>query len=812
MALRYKNKLDFPQATEKVGAEGKGCTPRVQKAKKRVLETKPSMDLENAHILTESFIETEGEPLVVRKAKAFKEQCERKKVTIWDDELIVGCIGSKTRGGILCPDAFWNFLDNELETISTRPQDPFLIAEDDKNIFKDIIIPYWKGKSAFEAWLAQMPEDIARLREAGVIYLDRRPVRGPGELTANYEYVLADGINGIRKRIQEKLASLDSAKYEGYDKSIYLTALLIVCDGIVTLAKRYAELAEKMATGENEPHRKAELLKIAEICHWVPANPARTFWEAVQSFYFYHICVLMEQNATSYNPGRMDQYLYPYYKKDIGDGTLNKRQAQELLECLWVKLSESCLLQDERTAKYAAGYMMFQNTSCGGITASGEDAVNELSYMMLQATADVKLYQPSLSVKYNKAKNPDSFLRKVVELVSLGTGFPSIHNDDIGIKMLLGKGVTLKEAYNWNPCGCVETNLMGKLRNWTDVADITLGSVFEFALTNGINRRMKSVLAPQTGDPRKFNTFEEFKNAVKTQLTYLIRKIVEADQILEEIACELRPVPVASLSHEDCIENAKDHEWGGAKYNIGNGIIMVGVADIINSLASIKNLIYEDKKLTWDELLQALDNNFEGFEKTQQMCLATPKYGNDIEEVNQIAAEIFSFEADKVNKYRGRHGKMTSGMLPVTSHIPSGLVVGALPSGRKAYTPLTDGLSPTGGTDIKGPTAVLKSVSKINHAMHVSGTLLNMKLDPSLFKDEKGITNLMNLIKSMCDLGVYHIQFNVVSPETLKEAQKYPEKYRDLLVRVAGYSAYFVELKKIVQDEIIARTTQMTFS
>jgi len=811
MALNNKNGSGFSEVAERLKGEAYGCSLRVQKAKERVLGIKPSIDIENARILTESFMQTEGEPVVVRKAKAFKEQCQRKTLSIWDDELIVGCIGSRMRGGILCPDVCWPILDNELDTISTRPQDPFTITEDDKRVFTNIVKPYWKGKSAYEAWQARIPDDIAQLRHASVVYLERRLVRGPGELTANYEWVIKSGINGIRKRIEEKLASLDAATPEGYDKITYLKALLIVCDGIVTISKRYAQLAERIAGEEKNPRRKAELEKIAKICEWVPANPARTFGEALQSLYFYHICILMEQNAASYNLGRMDQYLYPYYKKDIEEGLITKEQAQELLDCLWVKLSESCLFQDERTARYAAGYMMFQNACCGGITSSGEDAVNELSYMMLQATMDVRLYQPSLSVRYNKGKNPDSFLRKTVELVALGTGFPPIHNDEVGIKMMLGKGVTLEEAYNWNPCGCVETNLMGKLRNWTDVADINLGSIVEFALLNGQQRLTKSHLAPQTGDPKKFETFAEFKAAVKTHLAYLIRKVVEANQVLETIACEQRPVPVVSLSFEDCIERARDYEWGGAKYNMGNGIIMVGVADIINSLAAVKKLIYEDKKLSWDELLEALDNDFEGYEQVRQMCLEAPKYGNDIPEVDEIATEIFQFEAEEVGKYRGKHGRMTSGMLPVTSHIPSGLVVGALPSGRKAWTPLTDGLSPTGGTDVSGPTAILKSVAKIDHARHVSGTLLNMKLDPSLLKDERGMKNLMSLLKSMCDLGVYHIQFNVISPETLREAQKEPEKYRNLLVRVAGYSAYFVELDKIVQDEIIARTTQMGF-
>lgn len=785
---------------------------RVQKAKERVLATKPSIDLENALILTESFMKTEGEPIAIRIAKGFREQCQRKTVSIWDDELIVGCSGSKIRGGVLCPNTCWPVLDKELDTISTRSQDPFQISEEDKKLLKDFIKPYWKGRSLQEAWQARVPDELRQLMDNAVIFADLRTIRGPGELTVDYEWIITSGINGIRKKIEEELASLDVATYEGYEKSTYLNALLIACDGIVTLAERYAQLAEQMAAEEKDPRRKAELEGIAEICHWVPANPARTFWEAVQSFYFYQVCIIMQQQGPAYNPGRMDQYLYPYYQQDIAAGSITKEQAQELLDCLWVKLAESCLFQDERTAKYAAGYMMFQNTCCGGITKNGLDAVNELSYMMIQATADVRLYQPSLSIRYNKGKNPDSFLRKVIDLVALGIGFPSIHNDEIGIKTMLHKGVPLEEANNWNPCGCVETNLAGKMRTYTDYAHMNLGSVVEFALTNGVQRLTKAKLAAQTGDPRKFKSFQEFKEAIKAQLAHLIRKAVEMNQILESVVGEIRPVPVVSLSFKECVENAKDYEWGGAKYSLGNAISLVGVADIIDSLATVKKLIYEDKALSWDTLLEALASNFEGHEEIRRMCLSTPKYGNDIGEVDEIATEIIQFIAEEIGKYRGKHGKMLCGILPVTAHIPGGLLVGALPSGRKACVPLSDGLSPMQGTDVNGPTAILKSVSKINHSMYGSGTLLNMKLDPSLLKDERGKTTLMSLLKSMCDLGVYHIQINVVSPETLIEAQKYPEKHRDLMVRVAGYTAYFVELEKTVQNEIISRTTQMSLA
>ena len=791
------------------------CTERVQQAKERVLNAVPRVDLERATIMTESFMQTGGEALAVRKAEVFREQCQRKTIFIQERELIVGTPGSSIRAGMLSPDVAWHYLDEELDTISARAQDPFLITEEQKKLFKEFIKPYWQGKSVYDAWLARIPEDIRQLSvDSSILDLGVVTESGPGQVTAGFDWLLSSGVEGIRSRIEEKLASLDDAVAEHHDKITYLNALLIVCDGITVLAERYARLAEEKAGDEKDGKRQAELEEIAEVCRRVPAHPARNFREALQALWFYQVCLQMEYNANAISPGRLDQYLYPYYKKDIDDGLLTREQAQELLECLWVKFAEITPFRSKWVALYDAGYMPFHNTSCGGISGGGQDAVNELSYMMLQATMDVQLSQPSLSVKYNKGKNPDSFLRKIVELVKLGTGFPAIHNDEAGIKMLLNKGVTLAEANNWNPAGCVEPGLMGKLLQWSNLAELNLGTAFEFALTNGRQQLTNTWFpVPETGDPRRFKSFAQFREAVKTQVAYLIRKEAEISQIIESISQELRPTLVASVTFKDCIDNAKDHQCGGAKYSLGPAMIMVGVADIINSLAAVKKLIYDDKKMTWDELLTALDNDFEGYQEIRQMCLAAPKYGNDIGEVDEIATEIFQFEAEEVEKYRGyTGGKMVSGLYPVTAHVPMGEVVGALPSGRKARTPLADGLSPMQGTDVNGPTAVLKSVSSIDHAMHSAGTLLNMKLEPSLLDDERGIGDVMSLIKSMCDLGIYHIQFNVVSEETLRAAQREPEKYRDLMVRVAGYSAYFVNLAKSVQDDIIARTEQKSLA
>ncbi len=784
---------------------------RIKSLKKRVLDTRPEMDLENARLLTRGFSEAEGDPLVLRKAKSFYKQCAEKKVTIWDEELIVGCSGSKIRAGILCADSCWSVLDRELDTISDRRYDPFYLKPEDRTAFINEIKPYWKGRSNYEEWLAQIPEETRILRDAGVVYIDRKAVRGWGETTAGYEWLIKEGLTGIMDKVEAKKAELDITRPGDYEKKVYLQAMLISAKGIIKLAERYAEEAERLASNEKNNQRRKELELISEQCRRVPAYPARTFHEALQSLYLYQVAIFMEQNAASYNPGRMDQYLWPYYKADLEASRITAARAQELLDCLWVKFSEPCLFQDAGTAEFAAGYPMFQNVCVGGVDETGKDAVNELSYMILQASMDVKLYQPSLSVRYSVAKNPNSFLRKIVELIKLGTGFPAFHNDDIGINMLMNKGVPLKEAYDWNPCGCVETNLEGRMRQYTALADINLGHMVEFALTNGRSRKYNRAAGAATGDPMSFHCFGDFLNAVKTQISYTTRAVVAGSHVIDEIGMN-RPCPALSLTFKECIKNALDYARGGAKYNVGNGIILIGVADLINSIAAVKHLVYDTGRVSMEQLLKALENDFQGYRTIEKLCLEAPKYGNNEPLPDKIAGEIFTFIADEIEKYSSKFGAMTPGILPVSGNTPFGLEVGALPSGRRAWLPLADGVSPSGGTDLKGPAAVLNSVAHIPHGRFVQGTLLNMKIEPAMLQTENGITQLMALLKSMCSLGIYHVQFNVINQETLIKAQKNPEKYKGLLVRVAGYTAYFTELGKDIQDEIIGRTMQQGIS
>lgn len=779
---------------------------RIDRLRERYLNTRVDMDVYNAKYLTEGFKETEGQPWIIQKATGYLHQCQKKNIYILDDELLVGGAGFKPRAGILCADSSCSILDRELDTISTRKFDPFYLSEEGKKVFKEEVSDYWKNRCVLDRWQAMAPDDMKLLRDNGMIYIDRKAVRGYGETTPAWDLILSEGIGGIRKKAVAALAKLDDAKVGDLEKIQFLKAEIIVCDGIITLANRHADLAELMASDCKDSIRKAELEKIAAVCRRVPEHPATSYHEALQSILFYEYAIYMEQNASSYNLGRIDQYLYPYFRADIDNGVMTKDEAQELLDCLWIKIAELSLFQDEVTAQFAAGYCVTIQVTAGGIDQYGNDAVNELSYMVIQATMDVKLKEPNMSVRYSIAKNPDSFLQKACEANRMGLTMPAVYHDDAGIRMMLNKGVPLSEAWDWNPCGCVETNLSGRMKQYTDMADMNMGGIIEMALNDGVSRKTGERVSISTGDAKNFKTFDDFFEAVKAHIRYFVDVVVSGNQLLDYLSMNYRPVPVLSLGFPDCLESATDYSLGGAKYNCGGGVITVGQADIINSLAAVRNLVFDEKKVSMDELCQAMAANFEGYEEIQELCLEAPKYGNDDERADWIVGEVFTYVVDEFEKYDTKFGKMTTGMLPVSGNTPIGAWVGALPSGRKAWTPLTDGIGATGGTDKNGPSALLKSVSHIPHARYTQGTQLNMKLEPSILEGQRGISHMMNLLKTLCTLDVYHVQFNVVDREVLIDAQKHPENHRGLLIRVAGYTAFYIELGKEVQDEIIGRT------
>lgn len=780
---------------------------RIEALRKQYLDTRVDMDVYNAKYLTEGFQEAEGQPWAIQKANGFLHQCRKKNVYILDNELLVGGAGFKPRCGILCADSSCSILDRELDTISTRKFDPFYLSEEGKKVFKEEVSAYWQNKCMLDRWRALAPQDMETLRDNGMIYIDRKAVRGYGETTPGWDRLLTLGISGVRKEVEDALAKLDDAQVGDLEKMFFLKSELLVCEGIITLANRHADLAEEMAAKCKDAVRKAELEKIAAVCRRVPEHPASSFYEAVQSVLFYEYAIYMEQNASSYNLGRIDQYLYPYYQADLANGVMTKDDAQELLDCLWIKVAELSLFQDEVTAQFAAGYCITVQVSPGGIDQFGNDAVNELSYQVIQATMDVRFKEPNLSIRYSISKNPDAFLRKAIEAIRMGLTMPAIYHDDAGIRMMLNKGVPLSEAWDWNPCGCVETNLAGRMKQYTDMADISMGGIIEMALNDGVSRKTGKQVSVSTGDPANFKTFNDFFDAVKAHIRYFVDVVVSGNQLLDYLSMNYRPVPCLSLMFPHCIESATDYSMGGAKYNCGGGVITVGQADIINSLAAVRHLVYEENKVSMTDLCKALDANFAGYEDIHQLCMDAPKYGNDDERADWVVGEVFTYIIDQFEKYDTKFGKMTTGMLPVSGNTPIGEWVGALPSGRYAWTPLTDGIGATGGTDVNGPTALLKSVSHIPHARYTQGTQLNMKLEPEILAGDTGMAHMVSMLKTLCTLDVYHAQFNVIDRETLLEAQEHPAEHRDLLIRVAGYTAFFIELGKEVQDEIIGRTS-----
>ena len=779
---------------------------RIDALRKNYMSMRVDMDVWDALYVTEGFQATEGQPWIIQKATGYKNCCEKKHIYIQDNELLVGGVGFKPRCGILNPDSACSVIEKELDTISTRPYDPFYLSEEAKQIFMEKVAPYWRGKCVLDRWNAMMPEDVRRLRDGGMVYVDKKFVRGYGENTPGWRTLLSKGLGGIKKEAEEHLAALDDSNGNDIEKIFFYKAEIIVADGIIALANRHADLAEQMAAEEKNEARKAELLKIAEVCRWVPEHPARNFYEALQSMLSYEYGIFMEQNASSYNLGRMDQYLYPYYKADKEAGILDDDRAQELMDCFWIKIAEMGLFQDGTSAQFSAGYNMTVQVVAGGIDANGDDAVNELSYMTIQATEDTALKEPNMTVRYNIAKNPDSFLRKAAECIRMGRTMPAVYHDDAGIRMVLNKGVPLAEAWDWTPCGCVETNLEGRLKSYTDIGEISMGGVVDMVMTNGVSRINGDQCSVQTGDPRTFETFDDFMNAIKKQIDHFVDVMASMNSYLDYLSINYRPVPALSLTYPNCMVTGMDYAWGGAKYNVGNGINIIGQADIINSVAAVKKLVYDEKKITMDQLCRALDANFEGYDEIQKLCMNAPKYGNDDPEADFSVGEIYSYLADRIESYDSKFGHLTAGMLPVSGNVPIGKSVGALPSGRYAWQPLADGIGSTGGTDVNGPTALLKSVSHLPHSRFTQGTQMNLKIEPKIMDGESGLRNMMNLLKTQCTLDVYHTQYNVIDREVLLDAQEKPEEHKDLLVRVAGYTAFFVELGKDIQDDIIQRT------
>ena len=784
---------------------------RITQFKKSYIESKPSISVQRAVAFTESHKQSEGEAVIVRRAKAFKDVCSSIPATIFDGELLVGAIGEFRKSGIVCPEYSWQWVDKEMDAFESRSQDPYQIDAAAKEVLRSQIFPYWQGKSLEETFLSRINKETAKiLVDTGIIDNDSKWRSAVGEVTADYQDIIFQkGFGGVKQDALAKLAQLEPITVAALEQIDFYRSAVLVCEGIITLANRYAERAEELAANEADAARKKELLAIAAVCRKVPEHPPTTFHEAIQTVWFTQLGSILSENSLALNLGRFDQYMYPYYAQDIAAGTLTQEAAQELIEALWIKLSEWVWAISSNTAKFFAGYNSFQNLTLGGRTRDGRDATNELSYMCLKATENVKTHQPGLSVRIHP-DSPDEFLLAVCKLIRVGTGFPAVHNDRVGSAMLLAAGLSPEDARDWSNCGCVVPHFR-KVGEWTSAVSINLAAAVEFALNEGVSRVTGEKMGLDEVPVTEFASFDAVKAAYYKQLAHLIKHSVIGSVTAQQIHAEMVPRPYLSLLVDGCMEKGVDLSRGGAKYNIGPVLTGIGVADSANSLAVIKKLVFEEKKYTLRDIAAALANNWVGYEALRQAAIACPKYGNDDDYVDSLAVEISEFYHQEIKQYKDYFGSpFNSAFMGISNYIPAGSVIGATPDGRLAQSPLTEGVSPHAGTDLTSPTAAMRSVAKINHDVHSGGTLLNIKFAPELLASDRSLRNLASIIRAYFALGAFHVQFNVISTETLRKAQEHPEDYRDLLVRVAGYSTQFVNLSREAQDAIIERTTYET--
>ncbi len=787
-------------------------TERVEILRQNYINAKPAISYERAKIWTESHKRTEGESIAIRRAKAFRDTCQQIDVNIFPGELIVGAVGEFRKCGILTPEFSWRWVDREMDTFDKREQDPYVMTDEQRTFVRKNIFPYWKGKSLEEAFLAQLPEETVKVVvDTGFVDNDSKWRQAVGEITPDYQDVLFKrGFGGIIKEAKENMARLSLTSAEDMKKKDFYNSIIITSEGIIILANRYARKAKEMAAVETNFTRKKELLKIGEICTRIPENPPVTFYEAIQFVWFTQVGGIISENPLALNIGRFDQFMYLYYKSDIDKKVMTKDEIQELIELLWIKLSEWVWTISANTAEFFAGYNQFQNLTIGGKTREGKDAVNDLSYMCLKATERVKTHQPGLSVRIHQ-DCPESFLEAVTYLVSKGTGFPAIHNDAAGYQMLINAGYEPEDARDWNNCGCVVPHFR-KTGEWTSAVNINFAAALEFALNRGKSRITGEKIGLDEKNPIDFKSYEEVEIAFYKQFDNLIKHSIIATLLAQKLHKEMVPRPFLSSCMEDCMIKGRDLVDAGAKYNIGPVLTGIGLAVTSNSLAVIKKLVFEDKVTTMETLIKALDANWEGYEELKQLASLVPKYGNDIDYVDDIAIKMANYYYKEGHKYKDINGNnFLTAFMGISNYLPTGKVVGATPCGRKAGEPLSEGVSPFAGSDTSTPLAAMRSAAKINQDVHSGGTLLNLRLNEDLVNTKRGQSNLGAMIQSFFSLGAFHVQFNTISTETLRKAQNNPEDYKDLLVRVAGYSTQFVNLSRAMQNAIIARTAHENY-
>jgi formate C-acetyltransferase len=784
-----------------------GPTNRVEAIRERFIAITPEICVERARLITASYRETEAQPMIIRRAKALEKILGGMTVFIQPDEIIVGNQCTKSRAAPVFPEFSCKWLEDELDRLEKRTGDVFLISEEKKAVLRELF-PYWNGKTTNELATALMPPEALDAQKYGVFTVGNYYFNGVGHISVDYAKVLAKGLDGVVAEAEAALAALDMTNPQHAAKITFLNAVLIANRAVIAFARRFADLAASQAEKEGNAIRQAELLEIARICAKVPAKPAETFAEALQSFWFIQLVLQLESNGHSISPMRFDQYLFPYL---LADKAISTEKAQELLDLLFIKFNEINKVRDEGSTKAFGGYPMFQNLIVGGVDRQGEDATNPLSYMCLQATANTRLYQPSISIRVH-SETPRALYEKAAEVTRLGLGMPAYYNDRFIIPALLSRGLTREDARDYGIIGCVEPQVGGKTEGWHDAAFFNIAKVLELTLNNGVDPLSGARLGPETGDLTTFATYDDLMAAYRAQMAYDVRLLVISDNAVDTAHGQRAPLPFLSSLVDDCIAKGKSLQEGGAHYNF-TGPQGVGVANVADSLAAIRKLVYEDKAVSLAALKQALATDFAGVEgeTLRQMLLnRAPKYGNDEPYADEIAHEGALVYCKEVEKYTNpRGGTFQPGLYPVSANVPLGAVVGATPDGRKAGAPLADGVSPVSGMDHSGPTASVKSVTKLDHVIASNGTLLNMKFHPNALKDEQGVANLIAVTETLFNGGGTHIQYNVISKETLTDAQDHPDSYRGLVVRVAGYSAFFTSLDRSIQDDIISRTEQM---
>ena len=828
-------------------------SPRIQKLVDALYEHMPVIESARAKLITESYKETEGEPIITRRAKAFAHILHNIPIIIRDNELIVGSSTIAPRGCQTFPEFSYEWLEAELDTVATRTADPFEIAEETKAELKEAD-KYWKGKTTSELATSYMAPEAIKAIEHNIFTPGNYFYNGVGHVTVKYWEVLETGFEGIMEKAQKELDGCSVGDGNYARKSHFLEAVILSCKAVIDYAGRYAKLAREMAAQTSDPVRKQELLVIAENCSRVPAKGAQNFYEACQSFWFVQQLLQMESSGHSISPGRFDQYMYPYYKKDMEAGTITREFAQELMDCIWVKLNDLNKCRDAASAEGFAGYSLFQNLIAGGQNKEGEDVTNDLSVMCIQASMHVHLPAPSLSVRVWNG-SPHEFLIKAAELTRTGIGLPAYYNDEVIIPALQNRGLSLEDAREYNIIGCVEPQKAGKTEGWHDAAFFNMCRPLELVFSNGMDKG--EMVGIPTGDVTQMKTFDEFFDAYKKQMEYCISLLVNADNAIDVAHAERCPLPFLSCMIDDCLKEGKSVQEGGAVYNF-TGPQGFGIANMADGLFAIRKLVYEDKKVSMKELKEALAWNYdkgldaqsagdmtemimkamqkagrnvdastaEGLlktfmgmkpveQKTQRfkeihdMIDEVPKFGNDIPEVDYFAREVAYTYSKPLQKYNNpRGGKFQAGLYPVSANVPLGGQTGATPDGRYAHTPVADGVSPSAGKDVKGPTAAATSVSRLDHFIVSNGTLFNQKFHPSALSGREGLEKFVALIRGYFDQKGMHMQFNVVDRQTLLDAQEHPEKYKHLVVRVAGYSALFTTLSRSLQDDIIRRTEQ----